>query len=249
MAITMALRKQARAWCRNRWGLTWHEDGLNKERMTEAYAALMPPCTAVFPPVKCLDTPDAMLFLDREAGFYVDLEMSEDPAPAWAEDGGNGRIGGYHAVALPTPQQLWEDELTVAGCGRAYQHDDLARDWALLRAATDPDSLRPLTCVEWGQHTPEDEHEGLITAYGPFPAITEYVAFLQHSYDSHPGYTAHWLDEVPAETKVGETVTLPDGRRALLMDEWLLPHVRPRINAQLPPRTHYPPAVLPSPLL
>ena len=49
-------------------------------------------------------------------------------------------------------------------------------------------------------------------------------------------------------TQVGETVTLQDGRRALLMDEWLLPHVRPRINAQLPPRTHYPPAVLPLPL-
>jgi len=229
----MALRKQARAWCRNRWGIKWHEDGLNKERMTEAYAALMPPCTAVFPP-KAADTPDAMLFLDREAGFYVDVEMSETPSPAWAED------GSYHAISLPTPQQLGEDELTVAGCGRAYQHDDLARDWAIRRAATDPDSLRSLTCVEWGQHTPEDEHEGVITAYGPFPALTEY--------DSHPGYTAHWLDEVPDGTQIGETVTLQDGRRALLVDEWLLLHVRPRINAQLPPRTHYPPAVLPLPL-
>lgn len=234
MAISVALRKQARAWCRNKWGLQWHEDGASKGRMAEAYAALMARPTPE--PAMPVPLPDLLLVRELDAGFYVNFGEEEEPEWATACD---GQIGGYHAIALPTPDDLWADELTVRPndaadtSGRRYTEADLTHDWDILQQARCSADLDRLTRVEWGQHTPEDEQEGVITVYGPFPALTQYVAFLQHSYDSNSGYTAHWLDEVPAGTKPGDDVLLKDGRRARLMDDWLLEHVRPRMNVSL----------------
>lgn len=277
MAITVAFRKQARAWCRNKYGVRWHEDGLNKQRMSEAYAVLLPKtattaacdlsCMESVAPVACDSSrsafvapvacdssrsgfvaPDVMLVRDPDAGFYVNFE-EDTPEPMEKYD---GYIGGYHAIALPTVEQLHEDDLSVvltdkkgANHYRKYTEEDRTKDWAILSKATCKKDLRGLTIVEWGMNTPEEQHEGLITAYGPFRALTEYIAFLQHSFDSHPGYTAHWLDEVPEGSTEGSEIVLLDGRRARIMGEWLLEHIRPRINAVLEERSEYPASVLP----
>lgn len=220
------LRKRVRAWCRHKYGALWY-DSDKKARMDEALAAL-----AYGEPLR---VPDAVLFWDADGGFYVDYECEP---PEWAEQL-DGQFGGYHAIALPTPDQLLDDELTVTPGGRAYLHEDLLRDWDILRRAKTPADLEALTQVEWGQHTPEEFHEGVITAYGPFPALTQYVAFLQHAYDSHPGYAALWRDEVPSDLRPGDTVTLADGRTAVLLDTALLDAMKPRVNAMLPERLDY----------
>lgn len=249
---TVAFRKQARAWCRNKYGVRWHEEGMNKERMTEAYATLIMCMEGIryqkqFKPE---GMPDVMLVRDLDACFYINFE---EDTPEWAEEY-DGRIGGYHAIALPTTKDLRDDDLSVvltdkkgANHFRKYTEEDRSKDWAILSEAKCAADLRGMTYVEWGKNSPEELHEGVITVYGPFPALTEHVAFMQHSYDSYLGYTAHWLDEVPEGSGVGDDIVLGDGRRARVMGEWLLEHVRPRMNAALQERSEYPASVLPKP--
>ena len=77
---------------------------------------------------------------------------------------------------------------------------------------------------------------------GPRPPpynMYEFVSKIRTRDGSHPGHEVYWLDQVPADANVGDTLVLPKGKRGFLLHGWLYETVVPNTIPELPPRDSY----------